>query len=81
MVEERTTYSDQPHTTTVIERRSSGGTVLIGIALLIAVIVGAFYLMNQSRNETAETSAITGAAESVSEGAQKVGDAAQKAVE
>ncbi|MEZ0495570.1 hypothetical protein [Sphingomonas sp. IW22] len=81
MVEERTTYSDQPHTTTVIERRSSGGTVLIGIALLIAIIVGAFYLMNQSRNETAETSAITGAAESVSEGAQKVGDAAQKAVE
>lgn len=82
MIEERTTYSDQPHTTTVIERRSGGGgTILIGIALLVAVIVGAFYLMNQSRNEGAQTKAITGAAESVSEGAKKVGDAAQKAVE
>lgn len=81
MVEERTTHTDAPHTTTVIERRGSGGTVLIGIALLVAVIIGAFYLMNQNRNETIKTDAITGAAESVSEGAQKVGDAAQKAVE
>ncbi|HTG37885.1 MAG TPA: hypothetical protein VL973_03655 [Sphingomonas sp.] len=86
MVEERTTHTTtpntaQPNTTTVIERRGGGGTVLIGIALLVAVIVGAFYLMNQSRNETAETTAITGAAESIGEGAQKVGDAAQKAVE
>ena len=87
MTDERTatTTTDgvQPtHThTTVVEKRGGGGGILIGLALLIGVIVVAYFLMNRADNENAQTSAITEAAQSVSDGAEKVGDAAKKAVE
>ncbi|WP_448502531.1 hypothetical protein [Sphingomonas sp.] len=81
MVEDRTTTTDGTHTHTVVERRGGGGTLLIGLALLIAVIVGAFFLMNQSRNDAIKTDAITGAAEAVKDGAGAVGDAARRTVD
>lgn len=67
--------------TTVIESRGggSGAGLLIGIILLIAVAIGAFYLINQSRNDNLKTDAITGTAKSVEKAAGKVGDAAEKA--
>jgi uncharacterized protein HemX len=69
--------------TTVIERRSGGGggAVLIGLAVLIIAIVGAFYLFNKSQNDNLKTNAVTSAAKSVSDSAQKVGDSAQKAAD
>jgi hypothetical protein len=75
-----TTGAPMPQTTVVERRSGSGAGLLIGLALLIAVVVGAFFLMNQSRNETIQTDAIAGAAEKVGESASQVGDAAQDAV-
>jgi CHASE3 domain sensor protein len=69
-----TDNSGTPHTT-VIERRGSGAGILIGLAVLIAVVVGAFFLINQTSNQNAETQAITGAAESVGDAADSVSDA------
>jgi len=77
MVDEVT---ETPHTT-VIERRGSGAGILIGLVLLVAVIIGGFYLFNQSSNENRKTDAITQAAKDVGDGAQKAGDAAQKAAQ
>lgn len=62
--------------TTIIERRGSGGTVLIAIVLLIAVIVGGVYLFNMQQAQTSKDHAIAGAATSVSHAADKVGAAA-----
>ena len=74
MAEEPTTH------TTIIEKRSSGGTMLIGIVLLIAVAIGAFYLFSQNSSETRKNDAITEAAKDVGGAAKDVGDAAKKAV-
>ncbi|UZK66514.1 hypothetical protein [Sphingomonas sp. M1-B02] len=67
-------------TTTVIERRGSGAGLLIGLAVLIAVVIGAIYLINQNSREAAKTDAITGAAEGVRDAAKDVGSAAKDAV-
>ncbi|MBB5708878.1 hypothetical protein [Sphingomonas xinjiangensis] len=65
--------------TVVVERRGSGAGLLIGLAVLILVVVGALYLINQNNREAVKTDAITGAAESVSDAAKDVGDAAKDA--
>jgi uncharacterized protein YneF (UPF0154 family) len=62
--------------TTIIERKSSGGTILIAIVLLVAVVIGGFYLFGRQSSQNAKDNAITGAAQSVSSAADKVGDAA-----
>lgn len=69
-------------TTTIIERSSGGGGfgILIGFAILILVVVGAVYLLNDSRNEAVKTDAITEAADAVGDSAKKIGDSAEKAV-
>lgn len=69
-----------PAQTTVIERRGGGGGLLIGLAVLVLVVIGAFYLINQNNREAVKTDAITGAAESVSDAAKDVGGAAKDAV-
>lgn len=75
MTDERVTETSTPNTT-IIERRSGGGSgVLIGLAVLLAVIVAAFFLFNQSKNESLETKAITSAAQSVGDTADKAGAA------
>lgn len=62
--------------TTVIERRGGSGVgLLIGIALLLAVLIGGFYLFSRTGGETAKNNAITSAAKSVSSAADKAGDA------
>jgi lipid-binding SYLF domain-containing protein len=67
--------------TVVVERGGSGAGLLIGLAVLILVIVGAFYLINQNRNDAVRTDAVTSAAQSVGDAAGKVGDSAQKAAD
>ncbi|WP_084580480.1 hypothetical protein [Sphingomonas azotifigens] len=72
--------TDRASHTTVIERRGGGaGMALIGLAVLIAVVIGAFYLFNQNARENAKTNAVTSAASSVGDAAKDVGDAAKDA--
>lgn len=74
--------TDRATHTTVIERRSSGGgagMTLIGLAVLIAVVIGAFYLFNQNARENAKTEAVTSVAKDVGSAAKDVGDAAKDA--
>ncbi|OSZ68742.1 hypothetical protein CAP40_09365 [Sphingomonas sp. IBVSS2] len=65
--------------TVVIERRGGGGSLLIGLALLIAVVIGAIYLFNQNSRENAKTDAVSTAADKVGDAAKDVGDAAKSA--
>lgn len=75
---ETTTNGGAPHTT-IIERRGSGGGLLIGLAVLIAVIVGAYFLLNRSASENAESISISRAADKVGATADKAGDAIEGA--
>ena len=81
MSDEITTHTPAPGTTTVIERSGGGGGagIIIGIILLVALAIGAFYLINQNRNEAVKTDAISDAARGVGKAADKVGAAAEKA--
>jgi hypothetical protein len=63
-----------PHTT-VIERRGSGGGLLIGLAVLIVVAVAAYFMIARGDSETAKNNAITSAAKSVESTADKAGSA------
>jgi cytoskeletal protein RodZ len=75
MAEYRTEDAQPGTHTTIIEKRGGGGTVLLAIVLLIAVAVGAWYLFTVAPAQTAKDKAITGAATSVSQTADKVGSA------
>lgn len=70
-----TTDADRGTHTTIIEKRGGGGMALLAVVLLIAVAVGAWYLLTVAPAQTAKDKAITGAATSVSHTADKVGDA------
>lgn len=75
MADERVTETPTTHTT-VIERRSgSGAGLLIGIAVLLAVLIGGYLLFVQTNSVTAKNNAITSAAKSVGSAADKAGDA------
>ena len=68
--------------TTYVDRGGSGvGGVIIGIAVLALVAIVAFFLLQSSRNDALRTDAVAGAAsnvaDSVSEAAGAVGDAAK----
>jgi TRAP-type C4-dicarboxylate transport system substrate-binding protein len=67
--------------TTIIEKRGSGMGVVIGILVLVAIALLAWFLFAQNRNDTVRTDAVTGAAQSVGDAAGKVGDAAEKATD
>lgn len=76
MADERITETQgaQPHTT-IIERRGGGVGVAIAIVLLIAVLVGGFYLFSRGGAENRRDAAVTSAAKSVGDTAEKAGDA------
>lgn len=78
MTEERIverTVEREPQTT-VIEKRGSGAGVVLGILALAVVVLLAWFLFAQNRNDSARTDAVSGAAQSVEKAADKVGDAA-----
>ena len=59
--------------TTIVERKSSStGTILI------AVVIGGFYLFSRQGAQNSKDQAVAGAAKSVGSAADKVGDAATK---
>lgn len=74
-----TETASAPGGTTVIERRGGGAGLLIGLAVLILVVVGALYLINQNNRENVKTDAITEAAKDVGGAAKDVGGAAKDA--
>ncbi|TGX52299.1 hypothetical protein E5A73_16015 [Sphingomonas gei] len=76
---ERVTETDSGPSTVVVERRGSGAGLLIGLAVLILVVVGGLYLVNQNSRENIKTDAITSAAKDVGDAAKDVGGAAQDA--
>jgi hypothetical protein len=69
-------HSTAPGGTTIIEKKGSGGTVLIALVLLVAVLIGGWYLFTTQGAQTNKDNAVAGAAKSVSSAADKVGDAA-----
>jgi len=79
-VTERVVERETPGTT-VVERSGGGSGFFIGLVLLIAVGVAAFFLFNMNKEEARQTDAISEAATGVGEGAKKVGDAAEKAAD
>jgi len=56
----------------------SAGMIFLGIAILLAVIIGGYFLLNSQRNDTIKTQAVTQAAGDVGDAAKKVGDSATK---
>lgn len=83
VVSERTVERGEtaPTHTTVIERRGGGGGMLVGLAILIAVLIGAYFLFNQTQSESRRDDAIAGAAKSVGDSAEKAGEAITDAVD
>jgi uncharacterized protein HemX len=76
---ERVTETSSPSTVVVERRGGSGAGLLIGLAVLILVVVGALYLINQNNRENVKTDAITQAAKDVGGAAKDVGGAAKDA--
>jgi hypothetical protein len=62
-------------------RSGSGGSWLIGIVLLIALVAGVMIFSRTSGSETAKDNAIANAAGQVGDAAQKAGNAAQDAAD
>jgi uncharacterized protein HemX len=86
MTEERITEVETPsgntHTShTVVDRRDGGGAGwLIAIVLILALLIGGYFLLRGQGSEANKDNAIAEAAGDVGDAAQKVGDAAQDAV-
>ena len=76
---ERVTETSSPSTVVVERSGGSGAGLLIGLAVLILVVVGALYLINQNNRENVKTDAITQAAKDVGGAAKDVGGAAKDA--
>ena len=66
----------------IVEGRRGGGVgaiVALVVGLALVVLIG-WFLMNMNRNDAVESNAIAGAAESVGNAADNIGDAARDAV-
>ena len=79
---ERITENDRAPAPTIVERRSGGGmggivALIIGLALVLVI---GWFLMNMNRNDAIESNAVAGAAESVGNAADNIGEAARDAV-
>ncbi|HEV7314574.1 hypothetical protein ACIPPQ_06100 [Sphingopyxis sp. LARHCG72] len=81
-IHETRTPDGSTHTTTIIDREPRrGGGLGMGLILLVVLAVAAFVAFQFLANDSAQTGAVTEAAQKVGDAAQDVGDAAQKAVD
>ncbi len=68
---------DEPNVTIIKESGSGGGgSWLVGIALLVALVIGGFFMINYMNGRSAKDNAIVNAANSVGNAADNVGAAA-----
>ena len=76
------TPSGNTHTShTVVDRDRGGGSGwVIAIVLILALLIGGYFLMRGTDSEVARDNAVAEAASDVGDAAQKVGDAAEDAV-
>jgi flagellar basal body-associated protein FliL len=91
MVEERITTVENgtaapsTHTTIIHDgepARSGGGSTMIVVLLLVVALVAGLYIYNRSTSsEAAKDNAVAGAANSVSDAAAKMGNAAENAAD
>jgi hypothetical protein len=88
MAEERITEVETPsgntHTShTIVERdpdrRGGGSGWLIAVILVLALLIGGYFLMQNSNSDVAKDNAVAEAAQDVGNAANQVGDAAQNA--
>ena len=66
--------AQEPRETVVVER-GNGTSILIALVLVVLLAIAAYFVINQSRNDTIRTDAIAGAAKDVGDTAKKAGDA------
>jgi hypothetical protein len=86
MTEERITEVETPsgntHTShTVVDRDRGGSGWLIAIVLILAVLIGGYFLMRNSNREANKDNAIAAAANDVGDAAQQAGDAVENAAD
>lgn len=85
MVEERVVEVERPaastHTVVTDDRSGGGAGWLIAIVLVVALVVGIFFLTNMQNSRSAKDNAIANAADSVGTAAKKVGNAAEDVVD
>lgn len=85
MADEHVTTTRTPdggaQTTIIHEHRSGGSGWLIGLVLLLAVVIGVYFLAQSSGSESARDNAIANAAGEVGTAARKAGNAAQDAAD
>ena len=69
---------DEPNVTIIKESGSdsSGGSWLVGIVLLVALVIGGYFMINYMDGRSAKDNAIVNAANSVGDAADNVGAAA-----
>ncbi len=92
MVDERVTTTDDGVTservvertdsrpdTVYVEKSGGGGGLLVGLLILVALAIGAWFLLAQNNSEVAKDNAMTEAATKVGDAAENVGQAAQEA--
>ncbi len=72
--------TDRQPDTVVVERSGGGGGLLVGILVLIAIAIGAYFLLAQNDSEVAKDNAVADAAQQVGESVQETGEAVQDAV-
>ena len=65
----------QPQTV-VVDRGGSGAGWVIAIVLIVALVIGGYFLFAQNQSTVAKNNAVTSAAKSVGHAADKVGDTA-----
>lgn len=76
-VEHITTTENQ----TVVTEKRGGGFGLLGLLVaVVAICAIGYFLLNMNRSEDVKNNAIAGAAQSIGNAADNVGEAAQRAV-
>jgi hypothetical protein len=75
IVQERGVETPTTHTTVIERSGGSGAGLIIGIALLLAVLIGGYLMFVRTGSDVAKNNAITSAAKSVGSTADKAGAA------
>lgn len=73
--------TERPERVTIIKERSSGGTILVALMIVIALVAVGYMLLSDRNAVDPADASIAAAADKVGTAAQQVGDAAQDAAQ